>query len=775
MVTCPKCNASLVDGSKFCEECGAPIPAPTPTMPKSGAPAPSMSLGDKNVISGDIIQQKSTYNVQGNIVNETVSDETKLVNTCHVCGKHVANDQGFTCPKCHQFVCEKHYDMKARLCKACSDEEKQNRYTEYQNLFYELDKKGNGSIDIEARKQLDEAKAHLNLTDEEVKGLEYKLDQGLSRIELLEVQNALQALLTGDASEYIPKMEKIHNDHECHDYEQCDVLNQLLKFYDLPKYKKVNVRGIMWSFANIELAVIGRKFYDAEQQIFDYRRIYGDLSRSKGDILSSARTAIENAYLYSVMGSVYEKTELTERSAEYLRKALECLQSEDYQRYFEIYPNRKFLEKYWTGFIKFIECMNAAVTSGNKDVLSTLSPFWKFMAKPYKGFVVTDGKAVNTTDSAILGKKDADELKSLVEGWKMQVAARQQKLAAVKSSVEKTAAQLEEERRRQAEAEAAEDAKRKAILEAKAAKHDEEEREKQELLKAREAKIQARVDRDAEAQARKAAREQERAEAEERRRVKEAEKAAREAERIRKKELEASVQPFMVLGEYKFTYVDRFGVSAPHKVREVYVTDGRHFNCTELDEFFSQKTFLLENVHDIQHVESGKTADNALDLFRQFETKDVNAFSSDPFVQSSTGLVNPFENEAKSPVAPTSVVRNSSSPSQQMKDALEDLSASFNSLKNAVKKTQIPLGSDFAGEIVDTTEVDGKKRVNKWVYILLALSLGWFGIHKFYAGKKVKGVLYIIFFWTYIPLLISVIEAVIAFTKPTDENGNFLV
>ena len=169
MVTCPKCNASLVDGSKFCEECGAPIPAPTPTMPKSGAPAPSMSLGDKNVISGDIIQQKSTYNVQGNIVNETVSAETKLVNTCHVCGKHVANDQGFTCPKCHQFVCEKHYDMKARLCKACSDEEKQNRYMEYQNLFYELDKKGNGSIDIEARKQLDEAKARLNLTDEEVK------------------------------------------------------------------------------------------------------------------------------------------------------------------------------------------------------------------------------------------------------------------------------------------------------------------------------------------------------------------------------------------------------------------------------------------------------------------------------------------------------------------------------------------------------------------------------------------------------------------------------
>ena len=726
--------------------------------------------------------------MQGNIVNETVSDETKLVNTCHVCGKHVANDQGFTCPKCHQFVCEKHYDMEARLCKACSDEAKGSRYTEYRELFYKLNQEGNNSIGIEARKQLNEAKARLNLTDEEVNGLEWTLDQGLSRIELLEVQNALQALLTGDASEYIPKMEKIHNDHECRGYDQSDVLTQLLKFYDLPKYKKADLRGDMKYFADIELAVIGRKFYDAEQIIHHYRKIFGDLSMN-GNALSSERTAIENAYLYSVLGSVYEKTELTEKSNEYLREAIECRQSEQYERCFQPpFSGSKFLEEnYWTGFIKFIESMNAAVTSGNKDVLSTLSPFWKFMAKPYKGFVAADGKVANAADNAALGKKDADELKSLVEGWKKQVVARQLKLAEVKSSVEKTAAQLEEERRKQAEAEAAEDAKRKAILEAKAAKHDEEERAKQELLKAREAKIQARAEREAEAEARKAAREQERAEAEERRQAREAEaeerrqakaaeKAAREAERIRKKELEASVKPFMVLGEYEFTYVDRFGVSTPHKVRDVYVTDGRHFECTELDEFFSQKTLLLESVHDIKHIESGKTADNALDLFRQFETKDVNAFSSDPFVQAKTGLINPFEDRLKnSPSAQTNAGSGAASASQQMKESLENLSASFNALKTAVKKTQVPLSSDFAGEVANTTEVKGKKLVNKWVYILLALFLGWFGIHKFYSGKTVKGVIYIIFFWTYIPFLISLVEAIIAFTKPTDENGNILI
>ena len=47
MVTCPKCNASLADGSKFCEECGASIPAPMPTMPNPDAAAPAMSLATR--------------------------------------------------------------------------------------------------------------------------------------------------------------------------------------------------------------------------------------------------------------------------------------------------------------------------------------------------------------------------------------------------------------------------------------------------------------------------------------------------------------------------------------------------------------------------------------------------------------------------------------------------------------------------------------------------------------------------------------------------------
>ena len=49
---------------------------------------------------------------------------------------------------------------------------------------------------------------------------------------------------------------------------------------------------------------------------------------------------------------------------------------------------------------------------------------------------------------------------------------------------------------------------------------------------------------------------------------------------------------------------------------------------------------------------------------------------------------------------------------------------------------------------------------NKWVAFLLAFFLGSFGAHKFYLGQKGMGFLYLVFFWTYIPGLISFFEAI---------------
>ena len=47
---------------------------------------------------------------------------------------------------------------------------------------------------------------------------------------------------------------------------------------------------------------------------------------------------------------------------------------------------------------------------------------------------------------------------------------------------------------------------------------------------------------------------------------------------------------------------------------------------------------------------------------------------------------------------------------------------------------------------------------NKSVAAMLAFFLGGLGAHKFYLGENTTGVLYLIFFWTYIPGILSFFE-----------------
>lgn len=58
---------------------------------------------------------------------------------------------------------------------------------------------------------------------------------------------------------------------------------------------------------------------------------------------------------------------------------------------------------------------------------------------------------------------------------------------------------------------------------------------------------------------------------------------------------------------------------------------------------------------------------------------------------------------------------------------------------------------------------------NKIVAALLAILLGGLGIHKFYLGQIGKGILYLVFCWTYIPSIIALIEGIIMLCSK-DEN-----
>ena len=58
---------------------------------------------------------------------------------------------------------------------------------------------------------------------------------------------------------------------------------------------------------------------------------------------------------------------------------------------------------------------------------------------------------------------------------------------------------------------------------------------------------------------------------------------------------------------------------------------------------------------------------------------------------------------------------------------------------------------------------------NKWVAIILAFFFGGLGAHKFYLGKIGQGILYLLFCWTFIPALVSLVEMIIYLTMSDKE------
>jgi len=61
------------------------------------------------------------------------------------------------------------------------------------------------------------------------------------------------------------------------------------------------------------------------------------------------------------------------------------------------------------------------------------------------------------------------------------------------------------------------------------------------------------------------------------------------------------------------------------------------------------------------------------------------------------------------------------------------------------------------------------KRRLKSTATILAFLLGWIGVHKFYLGQAGYGVLYILFSWTLIPLIASIIEGIVFATMSQEK------
>lgn len=77
-------------------------------------------------------------------------------------------------------------------------------------------------------------------------------------------------------------------------------------------------------------------------------------------------------------------------------------------------------------------------------------------------------------------------------------------------------------------------------------------------------------------------------------------------------------------------------------------------------------------------------------------------------------------------------------------------------------------GGDFEFAPATVSGRRGHQGKSRTTAAILALLIGGFGLHHFYLGNAALGIVYILFCWTFIPAIISFIEAIIFLTMSDD-------
>lgn len=73
------------------------------------------------------------------------------------------------------------------------------------------------------------------------------------------------------------------------------------------------------------------------------------------------------------------------------------------------------------------------------------------------------------------------------------------------------------------------------------------------------------------------------------------------------------------------------------------------------------------------------------------------------------------------------------------------------------------------------SEKEKDNKVNKILYAILTILLGTFGINKFYARKFKAGIICLLFCWTLVPTILSIVEFITVLTEKADKNGEIPV
>ncbi|MBQ1197852.1 MAG: zinc-ribbon domain-containing protein [Spirochaetaceae bacterium] len=304
---CSNCGAEVADGMKFCFDCGTPVPQVKKCVscgaelslkmkfcPECGtnqdgsAPKSSgFSMGDKNVIAGDVIGSKEETHISGNATIIKNEDQTKQVKKCHICGSFVSIVDGYNCPECGEFTCEDCFDSKYRVCNSCVSLALKKNEEKYKDALEKALE--DGTISITERKELKELQTKYGITDQKAKQLEEivkfgqpQTETNFTTMEKINFEKATE-LFYEDG-----KVEKTYNllepIYKAHPYEE-KVLNIYLPVLvkkDIEAAKKIakelNVDMLSIYLASIDIAFEENNLSEAERIIHKGKQIWKDSS-----------------------------------------------------------------------------------------------------------------------------------------------------------------------------------------------------------------------------------------------------------------------------------------------------------------------------------------------------------------------------------------------------------------------------------------------------------------------------------------------------------------
>lgn len=199
-----ECGNKLVDGAKFCPECGTKQPEPKKVDNNSGG---SVNIGDKNVISGDIIGHKEEINAQNVVINKH-EDDTKRAVKCAISGKTILALDSITCPDCGKVISKECYIVESRRCSDCEEQAKQM----YAKIFASVER----PISMKSRDQLDDAVRELRISFKDKQRIENlgsaeTRDSSMNKIMQMEFDRAQKSLYENDFKTAYKILDNLHD------------------------------------------------------------------------------------------------------------------------------------------------------------------------------------------------------------------------------------------------------------------------------------------------------------------------------------------------------------------------------------------------------------------------------------------------------------------------------------------------------------------------------------------------------------------------------------